>query len=257
VKQYIVDAFTDRIFHGNQAAVCVLDEWIDEGLMLSITRENNFSETAFTVKVGDSYDLRWFTPGGEIDLCGHATLATAFTLFNFYEQDAESVTFHTLSGDLFIGKRGNFITMDFPAYQLNEIPVTTAMEEAMGAKPVKAILDRDLLLVFANEADVREMQPDFGKVAQLDCLGVAVTAPCAGYDCVSRYFAPKLEIDEDPVTGSVHCIIAPYWCGQLGKDVIHAYQASARGGEMTCELRGDRVVILGKAVLFSTAEIML
>ncbi len=178
----------------------MLDEWPSDELMMSITKENNFSETAFTVKTEDGYDLRWFTPGGEIDLCGHATLATAFSLFSFYEKDAESITFHTLSGDLFIGRRGEHIQMDFPAYALNEIPVTDAMEEAMGAKPEKAFLDRDLLLVYGDETTVRDMTPDFAKVAELDGLGVAVTAPGANHDCVSRFFAPEIQVPEDPAT---------------------------------------------------------
>lgn len=255
MKQYIVDAFTDKVFHGNQAAVCVLEEWPEESLMMSITRENNFSETAFTVREGDGYRLRWFTPGGEIDLCGHATLATAFVLFNFYEKEAESIIFHTMSGDLFIGRRGERIAMDFPAYRLGEAPVTDEMEDALGARPREAYLDRDLLLVYDNEATVRGMRPDFEKVGQLDGLGIAVTAPGVDHDCVSRFFAPKLEINEDPVTGSVHCMIAPYWANRLGKDAISAYQASARGGEMVCELQGERVVLLGKAALFSASEL--
>ena len=255
MKQYIVDAFTDRVFHGNQAAVCVMEEWPNDALMMDITRENNFSETAFTVKAGDGYRLRWFTPGGEIDLCGHATLATAFVLFNFYEKEAESITFHTMSGDLFIGRRDERIAMDFPAYRLGEVPVTNEMEDALGTRPREAYLDRDLLLVYDDEATVREMKPDFEKVGQLDGLGIAVTAPGVDHDCVSRFFAPKLEIDEDPVTGSVHCMIAPYWANRLGKDAISAYQASARGGEMACELQGERVVLLGKAALFSVSEL--
>lgn len=255
MRQYIVDAFTDKVFHGNQAAVCVMEEWPNDTLMMDITRENNFSETAFTVKEGDGYRLRWFTPGGEIDLCGHATLATAFVLFNFYDKEAESITFHTMSGDLFIGRRGEHIAMDFPAYVCREVPVTDEMEDALGARPKEAYLDRDLLLVYDDEETVREMKPDFEKVGQLDGLGIAVTAPGANRDCVSRFFAPKLKIDEDPVTGSVHCMIAPYWASRLGKTAIDAYQASARGGEMTCELQGDRVVILGKAALFSVSEL--
>lgn len=257
MKQYIVDAFTKQVFHGNQAAVCVLDAWPDDDLMMDITRENNFSETAFTVREGDAYRLRWFTPGGEIDLCGHATLATAYVLLNFYEREAEGVTFHTLSGDLFIGRRGEHITMDFPAYALHEVPVTDLMEEAFGTRPLEAYLDRDLLLIYDDEGIVRDMQPDIEKVAMLDGVCIAVTAPATTHDCTSRIFAPKLKITEDPVTGSSHCMIAPYWGRRLGKDEIHAYQASARGGEMTCELHGDRVVILGEAALFSVAELML
>ena len=222
---------------------------------MKLAMENNRSETAFSVKEAEVYPLRWFTPGTEVELCGHATLATAFVLFNFYDKEAESITFHTMSGDLFIGRRGEHIAMDFPAYVCREVPVTDEMEDALGARPKEAYLDRDLLLVYDDEATVREMKPDFEKVGQLDGLGIAVTAPGANRDCVSRFFAPKLKIEEDPVTGSVHCMIAPYWASRLGKTAIDAYQASARSGEMTCELQGDRVVILGKAALFSVSEL--
>ncbi len=259
MKQYIVDAFTKEVFHGNQAAVCVLDAWPDESLMMAIARENNLSETAFTVREGDGYRLRWFTPGGEIDLCGHATLATAFVLLSFYEREAERITFHTMSGDLHVGRRGECLAMDFPAYACHEVAVTDQMEDALGARPKEAYLDRDLLLVYEDEATVRNMRPDFARVAQIDGadVGVAVTAPGTGHDCVSRFFAPNIAIDEDPVTGSVHCMIAPYWGRRLGKTTIDAYQASARGGEMVCKLRDNRVVILGDAALFSVADLML
>ncbi|RKM63051.1 PhzF family phenazine biosynthesis protein [Butyrivibrio sp. XB500-5] len=255
MKQYIVDAFTDRLFHGNQAAVCVLDEWLTEELMMNIAKENNFSETAFTVKNGDNYDLRWFTPGGEINLCGHATLATSYVLFNYYEKDADELTFHTMSGDLFIHRQQDEIVMDFPAYKLNEVPVTEQMAKAMGAKPVKAYIDRDLLLVYEDEKMIREMKPDFEEVILLEGEGVGVTAPGKEYDCVSRFFTPKDKINEDPVTGSAHCMIAPYWAERLGKKEIHAYQASERGGSLECKVQGDRVVISGKAVLYSVGEL--
>lgn len=269
MKQYIVDAFTSEIFHGNQAAVCIVDTWPDAGLMQDIARENNFSETAFAAREEGGYGLRWFTPGGEIDFCGHATLATASVLFGHYEQGAERITFHTLSGDFHASRRGSQVVMDFPAYRCHEVPLTTLMEEATGARPSAAYLDRDLLLVYDDERTVREMQPDFRKLAQLDGLGVAVTAPAsrdggpAGaaqgshFDCISRFFAPKLQVDEDPVTGSAHCMIAPYWANRLGRSDIHAYQASSRGGKMLCEVRGDRVIISGEAVLFSVAELKL
>ena len=255
MKQYIVDAFTDKVFHGNQAAVCVLEEWPEESLMMSITRENNFSETAFTVREGDGYRLRWFTPGGEIDLCGHATLATAFVLFNFYEKEAESIIFHTMSGDLFIGRRGERIAMDFPAYRLVEAPVTDEMEDALGARPREAYLDRDLLLVYDDEATVREMRPDIALVAGLPGMAACPTAPGIDFDCVSRFFAPDMGIEEDPVTGSAHCMVAPYWAQRLGKDEIHAWQASERGGELLCEVCGDRVSVAGKAALYSVCEL--
>ena len=177
-------------------------------------------------------------------------------LFNFYETGADAITFHTTSsGDLFIGKRGDLVQMDFPAYALNPVEVTDLMEQAFCARPREAYLDRDLLLVYDSEEAVRGATVDIAKVAQLPGMGVAVTAPGVGHDCVSRFFAPKIGVDEDPVTGSVHCMIAPYWTERLGKRDIVAWQASARGGQMTLEGRGQRVGILGQAALFSTAEL--
>lgn len=255
MKQYIVDAFTDKIFHGNQAAVCVLENWLPEKLMMNIAKENNFSETAFTVKCGDKYHLRWFTPSGEINLCGHATLATSYILFKFYETSTKKLVFSTLSGDLIISRADDYIVMDFPAYHYSETSVTEQMAKAMGAKPSKAYFDRDLLLVYEDEDIIRNMAPDFEAMKLLDKEIVGVTAPGHEYDCVSRCFAPKLKINEDPVTGSIHCMIAPYWAERLGKHTISAYQASERGGEMKCEIRCDRVVIYGKAALFSSSEL--
>lgn len=257
MKQYIVDAFTKELFHGNQAAVCVLDEWLPDDLMMSITKENNFSETAFTVKTKDGYALRWFTPGGEIDLCGHATLATAYVLFRFYEPESTRIVFHTLSGKLIITKNGTLIAMNFPAYGCYEVPVTPEMAAVFGEPPKKAYLDRDLLLVYDNEDIVRSVTPDFEKMLYLEGTGVGITAPGQEYDCVSRFFAPKLKVKEDPVTGSVHCMIAPYWAGRLGKSNIYAYQASERGGELNCEVQGERVTISGTAVLYSVADLNL
>lgn len=255
IKQYVADAFTAGLFHGNQAAVCVLENWLPDGMMMNIARENNFSETAFTVKCGDGYELRWFTPGGEVDLCGHATLATSFILFGYYEKDADLITYHTKSGDLFVGRKDDLIVMDFPKYRYHEVGVTDQIKNVMGAVPVKAFLGPELLLVYEDEKTIRELKPDFDGMKQLEGSGVAVTAPGGEYDCVSRYFAPKLKINEDPVTGSVHCMIAPYWAERLGKNEIRAYQASERGGELYCELCGDRVKIAGKAVLYSVDEL--
>ena len=257
MKQYIVDAFTDKVFHGNQAAVCILEEWLPEKMMMDIAADNNFSETAFAVKADEGYDLRWFTPCDEINLCGHATLATAYVLFNYYEKNADRIVFHTLSGDLYVGRRGDYIEMDFPAYSLNEVPVTDEKTAPMGATPKEAYIDRDLLLVYEDEEIIRKMKPDIDKVKQLDGLGVGVTAPGKDYDCVSRFFVPELSIPEDPVTGSVHCMITPYWTEHLGKSSLNAFQASKRGGELISELRGDRVIICGKAVIFAVSELML
>jgi PhzF family phenazine biosynthesis protein len=198
MKQYIVDAFTDQVFHGNQAAVCILDDWLPEDLMMNITRENNFSETAFAVKEGDKYHLRWFTPGGEIDLCGHATLACAYVLFRFYLPEAEKIVFSTLSGGLTVTRKDDgLLEMEFPAYQLKRTAVTKEMAEALGAEPKEAYLGRDLLCVFDDEAAVRNLSPDMEKVKNLEGLLLNVTAPGKDTDCVSRSFAPKLNVTEE------------------------------------------------------------
>jgi len=257
MKQYVVDAFTDAVFHGNQAAVCVLDQWPDEALMMNITRENNFSETAFTVKEGEKYHLRWFTPGGEIDLCGHATLGTAFVLMNFYEREAEELVFSTLSGDLKVRRRGALYEMEFPAYELKPVEVTEAMTAALGLRPCAAYIARDLLCVLDDEQAVHSLRPDLEKIKQLDGLLVHVTARGRETDCVSRSFAPKLSVAEDPVCGSGHCHIVPYWADRLGRDELVAFQASSRGGTLYCRREGSRVFLAGKAALYSIDELLI
>ena len=256
MKQYIVDAFTEKIFGGNPAAVCVVKNFPPDDLMLNIARENNLSETAFVMRDGEIFRLRWFTPAAEVDFCGHATLATSFVLFTQVEQNLSRIEFETLSGKFFVEREGNFFVMDFPAYTPKKIPVTDEMCAAVNAKVSEAYIARDLLMVLENAAAVENLSPNFDKLAALDGLTQAVTA--AGekdFDCVSRVFAPKLKIPEDPVTGSTHCLIAPLWANKLGKKKIFARQASARGGNLLCEILGDRVKISGKAVLFSVAEL--
>ena len=255
MRQYVVDAFTDKVFAGNPAAVCVLDEWLSEDLMMKITVENNLSETAFTVKEGDKYHLRWFTPGGEIDLCGHATLGTAYVITTFVEPELQEVIFTTMSGILRVKKVGDLFELDFPAYDLKEIPVIDKMEEVLGVRPVEAFMARDMLCVLESEEQVRKLQPDMTKMLELDGLLVHVTAKGAEADCVSRSFAPKLNVPEDPVCGSGHCHIVPYWLDKLGVEKVEAYQASRRGGTLYCRREGDRIVMAGKAALFSQAEI--
>lgn len=256
MEQYIVDAFTDQVFHGNQAAVCVMPSWPADELMKNIAKENNFSETAFTVKESDGYRLRWFTPGAEIDLCGHATLATAYVLFHFYEKEADKITFHTTwSGDLIVSREEDRIVMDFPASEYKEVPVTPLMKEVFGTAPKEAYLGRDLLAVFDDETVVRQMKPDLNKMLDLDGLCIGVTAPGKDFDCVSRVFAPKMKVSEDPVTGSTHCLITPYWTKRLGKDTLKAYQASDRGGVLTCRKAGSRIFLSGTAALFAKAEL--
>lgn len=253
--QYVVDAFTDKVFGGNPAAVCVMDEWLPDELMMSITRENNLSETAFTVKEKDGYRLRWFTPGGEIDLCGHATLGTAFVVMNYVDTSAQSITFDTLSGKLTVKRSGDLYEMDFPAYDMQPVEVTPAMAEAIGAMPTAAYMGRDLLCVFDDEETVRSMSPDMEKVKELDGLLLHTTAKGSDYHCVSRSFAPKLSVNEDPVCGSGHCHIAPYWFNALNLSSIVAYQASRRGGVLYCTADGGRIRMSGKAVLYSRAEL--
>ena len=209
MKQYVVDAFSDRVFHGNQAAVCVLENWPSEELMMSIACENNFSETAFTVKEGEKWHLRWFTPGGEVDLCGHATLGTAFVLFNYYEKAAQKLVFTTLSGDLIVTKPGELYEMEFPAYDLKPVEITDSMRDVLGAEPKAAYIARDLLCVLDDAELVRSYVPDAEKIKTLDGLLLHITAPGEGEDCISRSFAPKLNVLEDPVCGSGHCHIIP------------------------------------------------
>lgn len=256
MTQYTVDAFTGELFCGNPAAINILDRWSEKALMMKITRENNLSETAFAVPEGEGYRLRWFTPGGEIDLCGHATLAAAYVILRFYRPGDRQVTFETLSGKLTVtaGDDGT-LEMEFPAYVLRPVPVTDQMEQAMGARPREAWMGRDLLCVFDDEETVRRMQPDLDKVRGLDGLLLQVTAPGKDYACVSRTFAPKLAVPEDPVCGSGHCHIVPYWAERLGREDILAFQASPRTGVLSCRRAGERVFLAGKAVLYAKAEL--
>lgn len=238
MRQYIVDAFADRVFTGNPAAVCLPDRPLPDEIMRKIAAENRLSETAFLVKEGNHWRLRWFTPAAEIDLCGHATLATAFVVLTFLRPEAESVAFESLSGTLTVRREGRTYWMDFPAYGLQEVPVTDAMADALGVRPVQALMGRDLVCV-------------------LEGLLVHVTAPGRTYDAVSRSFGPKIGIDEDPVCGSGHCHIFPYWAAKLGKTTLSGHQASARGGDLEGRLADGRVTLGGRAVLFSQGEIFL
>lgn len=257
MKQYIVDAFTDHVFSGNPAAVCFPDQPLADVLMQQIAAENNLSETAFLLPSSAGWHLRWFTPAGEIDLCGHATLASAFVILNHVEPERNMVQFETRSGTLTVTRRDDFYEMDFPAYPLNPVPVTDAMKAALGTLPKEAYMARDLLCVLDDEETVRTLTPDMEKLAQLDGLSVGVTAPGRTCSCVSRVFGPKCGIPEDPVTGSTHCMIAPYWAERLQTDTILAEQASRRGGMLRCTLQSDRVILAGKAVLFSAGELFL
>lgn len=255
MKQYIVDAFTDKPFHGNSAAVCVMDRWIPDETMQAIAMENNLAETAFLVKEGERYRIRWFTPMTEEELCGHATLAASFVLLTLIEPDADEVRFASCSGDLSVRRTGDLFELNFPTYPLKEIPVTDAMERAFGARPEKAIMGLDLNCVFRDEDVVRSLAPDYALLKQLPGRIWNATAKGREYDCVSRSFTPEITVPEDPVCGSAHCQIADYWARTLHKRIIRAYQASERGGELTCEPLGNgRIALRGKAVLTAITE---
>jgi PhzF family phenazine biosynthesis protein len=257
MKQYIVDAFTNKPFSGNPAAVCVMECWPDEVFMKKLAMENNLSETAFIVRESEGYHLRWFTPETEVELCGHATLASSFVILNYYEKESSEVRFNTLSGELIVRRKGDLYEMDFPTYELKDIPVSDEMEAAFGVRPIKAVLGLDLVCVFENEDIIRTMKPDFQLLMKLEGRIQNVTAAGCEVDCVSRSFAPKLGIAEDPVCGSAHCQIADYWARQLDKKEIDAYQASKRGGFLHCELLGNgRIAISGEASVVAVSEIL-
>ena len=257
MKQYIVDAFTGEPFSGNPAAVCVMDRWLKEESMRKLAMENNLSETAFIVKEEKGYHLRWFTPGAEVDLCGHATLAASFVLFHDYEKEKDVIEFETRSGKLTVARKENLYRMDFPLHGQREIPVTGEMESAFGLRPEKALLGTDLVCIFESEDQVRDMNPDPIKLALLPGRGQNVTARGTAADCVSRSFFPKLGVPENPVCGSAHCQIGDYWAGELGKKTIHAYQASQRGGHLYCEIPGNgRIRISGEAALVAVSEVV-
>lgn len=258
MKQYVVDAFTDTVFSGNPAAVCITDNWLDDTVLQNIAAENNLSETAFAVKSHDSdtYRLRWFTPGGEIELCGHATLATAFVILNFTEPERKEVHFDTLSGQLTVVKNGDMLSMDFPSFTLRELPVTPEITAALGgATPEKVYFGADTVCVFNDEKQLRSVIPDLEIINHMDGVCFHITAPGYDYDCVTRSFAPKCNVAEDPVCGRGHCHVVPLWAKTLGKNRLNAFQASKRGGVLYCTYKGDRTILSGKAALYSVGEI--
>lgn len=249
-RLFQIDAFADTLFAGNPAAVCPLDAWLAEDLMRQIAAENNLAETAFFVKNGDGYDLRWFTPTTEVDLCGHATLASAWVIFNELDYADESITFATRSGDLVVRRDGARLAMNFPALPGVPCEPPPALLAALGSVPEAVFAAADYMAVFAREEQVRALQPDMAALMQLDRRGLIVTAPSERADFVSRFFAPRYGIPEDPVTGSAHCTLVPYWAARLGKRQLHARQISARGGELFCEDQGERVLLAGFAVKY-------
>jgi PhzF family phenazine biosynthesis protein len=252
---YQVDAFSSRIFAGNPAAVCPLEEWLEDATLAAIAAENNLSETAFFVRRGERYDLRWFTPAVEVDLCGHATLASAYVILNLIEAGGDQVRFDTRSGELVVRRDGKLLTMDFPARPPQACTPDAKLIPALGAQPEAVMAARDYLVVYKTEEQVRELAPDMGGLARVDRFAVIVTAPGREVDFVSRFFAPAQGVAEDPVTGSAHCTLVPYWAERLGKKKLHARQVSARGGELWCEDQGARVSMAGEAALFLEGRI--
>jgi len=247
---YQIDAFTSRVFSGNPAAVCPLEAWLDEGLMQGIAQENNLSETAFFVPDGDGYHIRWFTPVAEVDLCGHATLASAFVLFEYLAPSKDQVTFHSRSGKLTVKKDKDLLAMDFPSRPPGPCKTPPALIKALGKAPLEVLAAEDYFVVFSNEQEIMDLEPDMSGLKKVDLRGVITTAPGDDVDFVSRFFAPKFGIDEDPVTGSAHCALTPYWSNRLKKKALRGRQVSRRGGELSCGDRGNRVIIAGRAVQY-------
>ena len=262
MEQYIVDAFTGEGFRGNPAAICVMSEWPDEQKMKDIAKVNNLSETAFIVKEKEGYHLRWFTPTCEVGLCGHATLASGFTILNHYDKNAESVEFNTIGGRLKVSRKEDLYEMLFPNIPLEKVEITAEMKEALGAQPIEAWMGKelDLICVFKDEKFVKNYIPNPEAMMHLPGRMVHITAPAttinsdtsAPYDCCSRCFGPKIGIIEDPVCGSAHCQIIPYWAKRLGKNIINAWEASERGGALQGEIIDENNILLrGKATLFA------
>ena len=259
IMLYQVDAFTDRVFGGNPAAVCPLEEWLPDALMQQIAMENNLAETAFYKREGNRFRIRWFTPEVEVDLCGHATLATAFVIFNLQHFPERAVELDSRSGVLRVFREGDFLTLDFPADVLERSPAPEGLEEALGTPPLEIYKGKtDYMLVYPSAAQIENMKPNMLRIAEVDARGIIVTAPGNGdIDFVSRFFAPQSGIPEDPVTGSAHTTLTPYWAEKLGRHELRAQQLSKRRGSLRCRLKGDRVEISGQACLFMTGEIEL
>ncbi|MGD9537075.1 MAG: PhzF family phenazine biosynthesis protein [Alphaproteobacteria bacterium] len=255
LKLYQVDAFANRVFAGNPAAVVPLDAWLDDATLQAIATENNLSETAYTVPEGGGFRLRWFTPSAEVELCGHATLGTAHVLFATGAATGERVTFETLSGRLVVARAGEMLVMDFPAVPSTPIDTPVALVEGLGMVPVETLAGTDYMTVLADEGAVRALRPNMRALEKLDRRGVIVTARARDADFCSRFFAPRFGVPEDPVTGSAHCQLAPYWAKKLGKAALTAHQVSARGGELRCVDRGNRVEIRGRVAPYLDATI--
>lgn len=252
---YQIDAFAKKTFQGNPAAICPLDAWLPDEVLLSIAEENNLSETAYFIKTKIGYHIRWFTPTTEVDLCGHATLAAAFVIFNELGYKENSISFESKSGILKVGKDNDLLIMDFPSQPPTTCELPTEIQQAFDVMPTECLKSEDYILVFNNENEVLNAAPKLEQLKNIDRRGVIITAPSENYDFVSRFFAPKYGIDEDPVTGSAHDQLVPYWANRLNQTKLHANQVSKRGGELICELMGDRVTIAGHATKYLQGSI--
>jgi predicted PhzF superfamily epimerase YddE/YHI9 len=252
---YRVNAFTDRAFGGNPAGVCPLQTWLPDATLQRIANENNLSETAFLVRAGDDYELRWFTPAIEVDLCGHATLASAFVLFTELGRDGARIRFHTRSGWLAAALCEDLIELDFPAWRPTPCSAPEEFVRGLGRPPREVLKSRDFVAVYESQTAVAAINPDMGLLTKLDCLGVIITAQGDDSDFVSRFFAPKAGVPEDPVTGSAHSSLIPFWAERLHKEEMFARQISQRGGELYCKLLGERVAIAGRAVIYCRGEL--
>ena len=257
IPLFQIDAFTGRVFGGNPAAVCLLKEWLDNGTLQAIAQENNLSETAFLVPLERGYHIRWFTPVAEVDLCGHATLASAYVILNLVDPSLTRVSFKSRSGMLTVWREDDLLTMDFPSQAPRPCEAPTDLLEGMGKGPLGVFCSEDFFLLFSDEKEVRELTPDMEKLKRVPLRGVIVTAPGEEADFVSRFFAPKYGIPEDPVTGSAHCALIPYWSAKLKKTNLRAHQVSERGGELFCSDQGERVRIAGRAVKYLEGTITL
>jgi len=252
---YQIDAFAEKPFEGNPAAIVPLDEWLPDATMQAIAEENNLSETAFFVPANDGFHIRWFTPNKEVELCGHATLASAYVLFNLLDYPQEVVSFDSLSGSISVSQNGELLTLNFPAQVAKACAVPPMLSKGLGKVPEYCFYHDDYLVVFESEQDVLDVSPDHPCLRQLDLRGVIITAPSDEFDFVARFFAPKYGIPEDPVTGSAYTQLMPYWANRLGRQKLNAKQVSPRGGKVTCELQDERVLISGNAVKYMQGSI--
>jgi len=252
---YQIDAFANKQFEGNPAAICPLQKWLPDELMQSIATENNLSETAFFVPIDSGYHIRWFTPKHEVKLCGHATLAAAFVIFNIIGNKGNIISFQSKSGTLTVTKNNDWFEMEFPAQPPRRCPVPEQIQKAFNATIIECLEFEDYIVVFEDESAIINASPDMSLLSKLDLRGIAITARGHNHDFVTRFFAPKYGINEDPVTGSAFTQLIPYWATRIGKDTLSARQLSSRGGEVGCIYSGDRVYISGKAVKYMVGKI--